>query len=94
MFERIKNIFRRLFEKQKLLEEPIIETKIKTNNFKEELSKSTEIYNIQRMYEEGKVAEDELQISQIKKLINLYKEQINMLDRDIITKRSYKKESI
>ena len=88
MFERIKNIFRRLFEKQKLLEEPIIETKIKTNNFKEELSKSTEIYNIQKMYEEGKIAESELQINQIRKLINLYKEQINMLDRDINIKKA------
>lgn len=88
MFEKIKNIFRRMFRKQKLLEETISKTEIKTNNFKQELSKSTEIYNTQKMYEEGKITEDELQISQIKKLINLYKEQINMLDKDISIKKA------
>lgn len=88
MFEKIKNIFRRMFSKQKLLEEPILEPKMKTSNFKQGLRKETEIYNIQKMYDEGKITEDELQISQIKKLINLYKEQINMLDRDINIKKA------
>lgn len=83
MFEKIKNIFRRIFLKQKLLQEnknvenEILKTEIKTSNFREELSKDSEIYNIQKMYDEGKITEDELTISQIKKLIGLYKEQIN-----------------
>lgn len=93
MLEKIKNIFRRMFKKQKLLEETILKTEIKnnalkTNNFKEELSKNTEIYNTQKMYEEGKITENDLQISQIRKLINLYKEQINMLDKDINIKKA------
>ena len=88
MFEKIKNIFRKMFSKQKLLEERMLEFEIKTSNFKQELRKETEIYNIQKMYDEGKITEDELQISQIKKLINLYKEQINMLDRDINIKKA------
>ena len=87
MLEKIKNIFRRMFKKQKLLEETISKTEIKTNNFKEELSKNVEIYNTQKMYEEGKITENDLQISQIRKLINLYKEQINMLDKDINIKK-------
>lgn len=83
MFEKIKNIFRRIFLKQKLLQEnktiesELFKTEIKTSNFREELSKNSEIYNIQKMYDEGKITEDELTISQIKKLISLYKEQIN-----------------
>ncbi len=88
MFEKIKNIFRELFKKQKLLEENIIKTEVKTNNFKQELSVNTGIYNIQKMYDEGKISEDEMKISDIRKLINLYKEQINMLDREILAKKA------
>lgn len=93
MFEKIKNIFRRMFNKQKLLEETILKTEIKTNdlkinNFKEELEKNVEIYNTQKMYEEDKITERDLQISQIRKLINLYKEQINLLDREITIKKA------
>lgn len=93
MLEKIKNIFRKMFKKQKLLEETILKTEIKTdalktNNFKEELKENSEIYNIQKEYEEGKITEDDLQIGQIRKLINLYKEQINMLDRDINIKKA------
>ncbi len=88
MFEKIKNIFRKLFKKQKLLEENILKTEVKTNNFKQELSENTEIYNIQKMYDDGKISEDEMKISDIRKLINLYKEQISMLDREILTKKA------
>lgn len=83
MFKKIKNIFRRIFLKQKLLQEnknvesELLKTEIKTSDFREELSKNFEICNIQKMYDEGKITEDELTISQIKKLIGLYKEQIN-----------------
>lgn len=88
MFEKIKNILKRLFKKQKLLEENILKAEVKTNNFKQELSENTAIYNTQKMYDEGKITEDEMKISDIRKLINLYKEQINMLDREITAKKA------
>lgn len=88
MFEKIKNILKRLFKKQKLLEENVLKTEVKTNNFKQELSENTAIYNTQKMYDEGKITEDEMKISDIRKLINLYKEQINMLDREITLKEA------
>lgn len=88
MFEKIKNILKRLFKKQKLLEENVLKTEVKTNNFKQELSENTAIYNTQKMYDEGKITEDEMKISDIRKLINLYKEQINMLDREITVKKA------
>lgn len=88
MFEKIKNILKRLFKKQKLLEENVLKTEVKTNRFKQELSENTAIYNTQKMYDEGKITEDEMKISDIRKLINLYKEQINMLDREITVKKA------
>lgn len=88
MFEKIKNVLKRLFKKQKLLEENILKTEVKTNKFKQELTENTTIYNTQKMYDEGKITEDEMKISDIRKLINLYKEQINMLDREIIAKKA------
>ncbi len=88
MFEKIKNILKRLFKKQSLLEEGILKTEVKQTNFKQELIENTAIYNTQKMYDEGKITEDDMQISEIRKLISLYKEQINMLDREIITKKA------
>lgn len=88
MFEKIKNILKRLFKKQKLLEENILENEVKQINFKKEISQNTAIYNIQKMYEEGKITEDDMKISEIRKLISLYKEQINMLDREIAIKKA------
>lgn len=88
MFGKIKNILKRLFKKQKLLEENILKTEVKTNNFKQDLAENTQIYNTQKMYEEGKITEDDMKISEIRKLISLYKEQINMLDREITTKKA------
>lgn len=88
MFEKIKNILKRLFKKQKLLEENILKTEVKTNSFKQELSENTAIYNTQKMYDEGKITEDEMKISDIRKLISIYKEQINMLDREITAKKA------
>lgn len=88
MFEKIKNILKRLFKKQKLLEENVLKTEVKTNNFKQELSENTAIYNTQKIYDEGKITEDEMKISDIRKLISIYKEQINMLDREITAKKA------
>lgn len=88
MFEKIKNILKRLFKKQSLLEEGILKTEVKQTNFKQELIESTAIYNTQKMYEEGKITEDDMQISEIRKLISIYKEQINMLDREITAKKA------
>lgn len=85
MFEKIKSFFIKIFKKQKMLEETkcsvVPETenfsnKTESDNLREELNKKTEIYNIQKMYEDEKITEDDLRISQIKQLINLYKEQI------------------
>lgn len=88
MFEKIKNILRRLFKKQKLLEENILGTEAKTNEFKKELIENTQIYNTQKMYEEGKITEDDMQINEIRKLISVYKEQINVLDKEIAIKKA------
>lgn len=88
MFEKIKNMLKKLFKKQKLLEENILKTEVKTNNFKQDLVENTQIYNTQKMYEQGKITEDDMQISEIRKLISLYKEQINMLDREITAKKA------
>ncbi len=88
MFEKIKNVLRRLFKKQKLLEENILKNEVKQINFKKEISQNTAIYNTQKMYEEGKITEDDMQISEIRKLISIYKEQINMLDREIAIKKA------
>ena len=88
MFEKIKNMLKRLFKKQKLLEENILKTEVKTNNFKQDLVENMQIYNTQKMYEEGKITEDDMQISEIRKLISLYKEQINTLDREIAAKKA------
>lgn len=88
MFEKIKNILKRLFKKQSLLEEGILKTEVKQTNFKQELIENTEIYNTQKMYDEGKITEDDMQISEIRKLISIYKEQINMLDREITAKKA------
>ena len=88
MFEKIKNILRRLFKKQKLLEENILENEVKQINFKKEISQNTAIYNIQKMYEEGKITEDDMQINEIRKLISVYKEQINVLDKEIAIKKA------
>ena len=88
MFEKIKNMLKRLFKKQKLLEENILKTEVKTNNFKQDLVENMQIYNTQKMYEEGKITEDDMQISEIRKLISIYKEQINILDREITAKKA------
>ncbi|MCI8345604.1 MAG: hypothetical protein HFJ42_06605 [Clostridia bacterium] len=88
MFEKIKNMLKRLFKKQKLLEENVLKTDSKTNNFKQDLIENTQIYDTQKMYEQGKISEEDMQISEIRKLISLYKEQISMLDREIITKKA------
>lgn len=88
MFKKIKNILKRLFKKQSLLEEGILKTEVKQTNFKQELIENTAIYNTQKMYDEGKITEDDMQISDIRKLISIYKEQINMLDREITAKKA------
>ena len=83
MFDKLKNFFKKIFLKQKLLEEnkisneKIVKNENEKNDFKKQYSKDYEIYDIQKKYEKGEISEDDLTISQIKKLINLYKEQIN-----------------
>ncbi len=58
------------------------------NKFKKELIENTQICNTQKMYEEGKITEDDMQISEIRKLISVYKEQINVLDKEIAIKKT------
>ncbi len=88
MFEKIKNMLKRLFKKQSLLEEGILKTEVKQTNFKKKFTENTTIYNTQKMYDEGKITEDDMQIREIRKLISIYKEQINMLDREILAKKA------
>lgn len=85
MFEKIKHFFSKLFNKQKLLEEKQNEEKIETelnqikkNDFRNEININTKIMDLQKMYERGIITEDDLTISQIKQLIKLYREQLNI----------------
>ena len=83
MFEKIKIFIKNFFGKQKLLEQSnnVVDniTENESNDFKEKLREDSEIYNLQKLYEEGKITEDDLQICQIKKLIALYKKQNNYI---------------
>lgn len=125
MLEKLKNIFRKIFNKSKMLAEPndnntnnndtrpnnvstnntssigeyfyfeeenmnqsYYENNRKTNNFRTELSKSAEILNVQKRYDEDIITEDDLTISQIKGLISLYDEQIRILETNIKMKKS------
>ena len=45
-------------------------------NFKKQINVNMELYTLQKMYEQGKITEDDMQISQIKDLIKLYKLQL------------------
>lgn len=78
MFQKIKRIFERIVNKQKLLEESYTKT-TKSSNFKQKIKENIKIYNIQKQYEEGKIIEDDMQIAQIKELIDLYKKQLNIV---------------
>lgn len=84
MLEKIKKFFQKIFKKQKMLTESkqSIENTKKTDiefvkeNFKKQIDVNMELYSLQKMYEQGKITEDDMQISQIKGLINLYKLQL------------------
>ena len=84
MLDKIKKFFEKIFKKQKLLTESNQDVKIsrKTDiesvkeNFKKQINVNMELYTLQKMYEQGKITEDDMQISQIKDLIKLYKLQL------------------
>ena len=80
MFQKIKHFIKAIFSKQKLIEEKSVIKKdgaktIIKSDIKKELHVDSKIYNLQKLYENGKITEDDLTIKQIKDLINLYKEQ-------------------
>ncbi len=84
MLDKIKKFFEKIFKKQKLLTESNQDVEIsrKTDiesvkeNFKKQINVNMELYTLQKMYEQGKITEDDMQISQIKDLIKLYKLQL------------------
>lgn len=84
MLDKIKKFFEKIFKKQKLLTESNQDVKIsrKTDiesvkeNFKKQINVNMELYTLQKMYEQGKITEDDMQIGQIKDLIKLYKLQL------------------
>lgn len=78
MFQKLKQLIKTFFSKKKLIEDKseikkdgarIIKSDIKT-----ELQVDSQIYNLKKLYEDGKITEDDLTIKQIKDLIKLYKE--------------------
>lgn len=79
MFQKLKQFVKKLFSKQKLIEENSVikkdgAKKIVKSDIKTELQVDSQIYNLQNLYEDGKITEDDLTIKQIKDLIKLYKE--------------------
>ena len=79
MFQKLKQFVKKLFSKQKLIEENSVikkdgAKKIVKSDIKTELQVDSQIYNLQKLYEDGKITEDDLTIKQIKDLIKLYKE--------------------
>lgn len=79
MFQKLKQFVKKLFSKQKLIEEKSVikkdgAKKIVKSDIKTELQVDSQIYNLQKLYEDGKITEDDLTIKQIKDLIKLYKE--------------------
>ena len=79
MFQKLKQFIKKLFSKQKLIEEKSVikkdgAKKIVKSDIKTELQVDSQIYNLQKLYEDGKITEDDLTIKQIKDLIKLYKE--------------------
>ena len=87
MFEKIKNMLKRLFKKQSLLEEGILKTEVKQTNFKKN-SLKTQQYIILKNVWRRKDNRRRHAIREIRKLISIYKEQINMLDREILAKKA------
>lgn len=78
MFQKLKQLIKTFFSKKKLIEDKseikkdgarIIKSDIKT-----ELQVDSQIYNLKKLYEDGKIMEDDLTIRQIKDLIKLYEE--------------------
>ena len=59
----------------------------RNTSFRRELNQSTEICNIQKDYDDDRISEDDLTISQIKGLISLYDEQIKILETNIKLRR-------
>lgn len=91
--EKIKSFFNKIFNNNKQLLDTNIksETKIE-NDFKKDLSTENQrvILDIQQKYEEGKVKEEELPMNEIFELVDLYKQQINTLNREIDILRKIK----
>ena len=79
MFQKLKQFVKKLISKQKLIEEKSVikkdgAKKIVKLDIKTELQVDSQVYNLQKLYEDGKITEDDLTIKQIKDLIKLYKE--------------------
>ncbi len=85
IFQKIKLFFKKLFlkdEKQKLDQ---VDTANKNSiNIIDELGIKQEVIQLQQQYESGLIYENDLTDSQKEKLITLYKEQINNLEKRVI----------
>ena len=85
MFQKIKDFFNRIFNKQKALPEgrgeiTTIESEPKVNKFK---SEELELLKLQDQYEKGMIAESELTEEQKSKLKALYNKQIQNLEANL-----------
>ncbi len=85
LFEKIKNFFRNLFHKQKdneVKENNIIKKEMTTNLF-DNYTDKLEIIKLQEDYENGEIAEEDINEEDKQKLLELYQEQIKTLNNNI-----------
>ena len=85
LFEKIRNFFRSLFHKKedtKAKESLDIKQETATNIIDEFKDKQT-IVKLQQDYENGKIAEEDMDENDKQKLLELYKEQIKTLNDNI-----------
>lgn len=88
ILEKVKEFFYKLIGKDKTLalEAPKVEEKnedTQRNVFKENISINNNIISIQKLYEDGKVKEEDLSVEEVFDLVSVYKEQIEKLDSEI-----------
>lgn len=92
-FKKIKSFFMRLFNREEIIEEPVVENFTnneqldKKKSFAEEIkvkedTEKTSLLKMQKDYEDGKLLEENMSAEQVSKLEKLYTEQITKLRQD------------
>lgn len=91
-FQKIKSFFMKLFGKNKVIEEPVVENIVSDNvenkkTFAEEIrvkqdDEKLSTLKLQKDYEAGLIKEEDMTQEQVSKVENLYVEQITKLRKD------------